>query len=97
MNAALKAKLEFITSKYDFTTNVKILNTDDFKQLVTSNDYVNTDFNADIGEQNGNRFRGQTGLGEGRSHEVRILEVLVRLNVQIDANAQYTLAYYSLN
>lgn len=41
LNAALKAKLEFITSKYDFTTNVKGLNTDDFKQLMTSNDYVN--------------------------------------------------------
>ena len=40
-NAALRAKLEFITSKYDFTTNVKCLNTDDFKSLVSSNDYVN--------------------------------------------------------
>jgi len=40
MNAALKAKLEFIQSKYDFTTNVNILQSDDFKQLMTSNDMV---------------------------------------------------------
>lgn len=31
MNAALTAKLEFITTKFDFTSNVKVLNTDDFK------------------------------------------------------------------
>lgn len=42
MNAALKAKLEFIQSKYDFTTNVNILQSDDFKQLMTSNDMVRT-------------------------------------------------------
>lgn len=41
MNAALKAKLEFIQSKYDFTTNVNVLNSDDFKTLMTSNDMVN--------------------------------------------------------
>lgn len=41
MNAALKAKLQFIQTKYDFTSNVNILNTDDFKSLVTSNDMVN--------------------------------------------------------
>ena len=40
MNAALKAKLEFIQSKYDFTTNVNVLQTDDFKTLMTSNDMV---------------------------------------------------------
>ena len=40
MNAALKAKLQFIQTKYDFTSNVNILNTDDFKSLVTSNDMV---------------------------------------------------------
>jgi hypothetical protein len=40
MNAALKAKLEFIQSKYDFTTNVNHLNSDDFKTLMTTNDLV---------------------------------------------------------
>jgi hypothetical protein len=40
MNAALKAKLEFIQSKYDFTTNVKVLNTDDFNSLMNSNNTV---------------------------------------------------------
>lgn len=39
-NAALKAKLEFIQSKYDFTTNVKVLNTDDFNSLMNSNNTV---------------------------------------------------------
>lgn len=42
MNAALKAKLDFIQSKYDFTTNVNVLNSDDFKTLMNSNDMVNT-------------------------------------------------------
>ena len=40
MNAALNAKLKFIQTKYDFTSNVNVLNTDDFKTLVTSNDMV---------------------------------------------------------
>jgi hypothetical protein len=40
MNAALKAKLEFIQSKYDFTTNVNVLHTEDFRSLMTSNDMV---------------------------------------------------------
>jgi len=40
MNAALRAKLEFIQTKYDFTTNVNVLNSDDFKSLMTSNDMV---------------------------------------------------------
>ena len=39
-NAALKAKLQFINTKYDFTSNVKGLSTDDFKQLIASNDVV---------------------------------------------------------
>ena len=43
-NAALKAKLEFIQSKYDFTSNVKGLSIDDFKQLITSNDVVSRIF-----------------------------------------------------
>ena len=41
MNAALKAKLTFIQTKYDFTSNVSVLNSDDFKSLMTSNDMVN--------------------------------------------------------
>jgi hypothetical protein len=48
MNAALKAKLEFIQSKYDFTTNVNILQSDDFKQLMTSNDMVSNTANTHI-------------------------------------------------
>jgi len=43
-NAALKAKLEFIKSKYDFTSNVKTLSTDDFKALISSNDVVSKSF-----------------------------------------------------
>jgi hypothetical protein len=38
----LKTKLDFIKSKYDFTTNVNVLNSDDFKVLMNSNDMVNT-------------------------------------------------------
>ena len=40
-NAALKAKLEFIQSKYDFTTNVNVLKSDDFQQLMSTNEIVN--------------------------------------------------------
>jgi hypothetical protein len=40
-NAALRAKLLFIQNKYDFTTNVNLLSSDDFKTLMTSNDMVN--------------------------------------------------------
>lgn len=40
MNAALKAKLEFIQSKYDFTTNVNVLSLEDFRTLMNSNDLV---------------------------------------------------------
>ncbi len=51
INAALKAKLQFIQSKYDFTTNVNHLSTDDFKTLMTSNDMVIIDyFNYNIGK-----------------------------------------------
>ena len=39
-NAALKAKLEFIESKYDFTSNVNILKSDDFQQLMSTNEIV---------------------------------------------------------
>lgn len=40
MNAALQAKLDFIQSKYDFTTNVNHLNSDDFKSLMNTNEMV---------------------------------------------------------
>jgi frataxin-like iron-binding protein CyaY len=40
MNAALKAKLAFIEEKYDIKSNVMQLKTDDFKQLVVSNELV---------------------------------------------------------
>ena len=41
MNAALKAKLDFIKKRYDFTTNVKILNSEEFRTLVSTNNNVN--------------------------------------------------------
>jgi hypothetical protein len=44
-NATLKAKLHFIQSKYDFTSNVKGLSIDDFKALITSNDVVSKKLN----------------------------------------------------
>jgi hypothetical protein len=61
MNAALKAKLEFIQSKYDFTTNVNVLQTDDFKTLMTSNDMVRIIFLSllIIGEHDNERLLGQ--------------------------------------
>lgn len=40
MNAALKAKLEFIQTKYDFTTNVNVLHSEDFRSLISTNDMV---------------------------------------------------------
>jgi len=41
-NAALKAKLEFIESKYDYTSSAKGMSLDDFKQLMSSNTNVNS-------------------------------------------------------
>lgn len=40
MNAALIAKLHFIQTKFDMSSNVNVLNTDDFKSLMTSNNMV---------------------------------------------------------
>ena len=40
-NAALKAKLEFIESKYDYTSSAKNMSLDDFKELMSSNANVN--------------------------------------------------------
>jgi hypothetical protein len=83
MNAALKAKLEFIQSKYDFTTNVNILQSDDFKQLMTSNDMVRNEntlkhsltrhFN--VGKPHDEGLRGQAGGDKDRGAEVRGTQV----------------------
>lgn len=40
-NAALKAKLEFIEAKYDFTSSAKNLSVQDFKELIDSNKNIN--------------------------------------------------------
>lgn len=60
MNAALKAKLKFIQSNYDFTSNVNVLNTDDFKTLVTSNNMVRLEWLIAVGQQHCARVRWQT-------------------------------------
>ena len=59
-NAALKAKLEFIQSKYDFTTNVKVLNTDDFNSLMNSNNTVSPSLTANpaIGQRDDDQLPG---------------------------------------
>ena len=41
-NAALRAKLEFIEQKYDYTSSAKVLKLDDFKDLINSNATVNS-------------------------------------------------------
>ncbi len=56
MNAALKAKLEFIESKYDFTTNVNHLNSDDFKSLMNTNEMVRLHILTKLGQQYNGRF-----------------------------------------
>ena len=40
-NAALRAKLQFIEEKYDYTSNAKNLSIEDFKELMSSNTNVN--------------------------------------------------------
>lgn len=40
-NVSLKAKLEFLLHNFDFSTNVKTLNIEDFRNLISSNDLVN--------------------------------------------------------
>jgi hypothetical protein len=60
MNAALKAQLQFIKQKFDFTSNVNVLNTDDFRTLVTSNDMVSFIYFTSLiilGELNCERIR----------------------------------------
>lgn len=75
MNAALRAKLDFIQSKYDFTTNVNVLNSDDFRTLMTSNDMVRKPFSRDyylsIGKHHNERFHGQAGSHQDGGTEVR--------------------------
>ena len=83
MNAALKAKLDFIQSKYDFTTNVNILQSDDFKQLMNSNDLVrNTNLPkntsncvVNVGEPHYEGFRRQARGDKDGGAEVRGTEV----------------------
>jgi hypothetical protein len=40
-NAALKAKLDFIETKYDYTSSAKNMSLEDFKDLMNSNSNVN--------------------------------------------------------
>ena len=40
-NAALKAKLDFIETKYDYTSSAKNMSLEDFKDLMNSNANVN--------------------------------------------------------
>lgn len=40
-NAALKAKLDFIETKYDYTSSAKSMSIEDFKDLMNSNANVN--------------------------------------------------------
>ena len=78
MNAALRAKLEFIQTKYDFTTNVNILNSDDFKTLMTSNDLVSLSVALEciitllcLGKHNDERLYGSSRYSKDRSLEIR--------------------------
>ena len=47
---SLEAKLNFINAKYDFKSNVQILNSDDFRSLMTSNDQVNNTVREFVGK-----------------------------------------------
>ena len=52
-NAALRAKLDFIESKYDYTSSAKTLSIEDFKELMESNVKVNgtlENFNLKLGD-----------------------------------------------
>ena len=41
-NAALRAKMDFIESKYDYTSSAKNMSLDYFKELINSNSNVNS-------------------------------------------------------
>jgi len=45
-NAALKAKLEFIEAKYDYSSTAKAMSIEDFKELIQSNLNVNSAVNG---------------------------------------------------
>ena len=50
-NTALKAKLEFIETRYDYTSSAKNMSIQDFKELIESNLNVNstlTGFTGDL-------------------------------------------------
>jgi len=75
MNAALKAKLEFIQSKYDFTTNVNLLNSDDFKQLMNTNDMVSMFYMMIIGKSNHGQLPWTPGCHQNRGTKIRVHEI----------------------
>ena len=49
-NAALKAKLDFIETKYDYSSTAKQLSLDDFKELIASNVNVNSSMGTFTGK-----------------------------------------------
>lgn len=49
-NASLHSKLQFIESKYDFSSNVNNLNSDDLKALISTNTMVNQSVEGFIGK-----------------------------------------------
>ena len=63
-NAALKAKLEFIESKYDYSSMAKQMSMQDFKDLIESNLHVN------------NTIGGFTGKLEGIQKEIQNIEAM---------------------
>ena len=63
-NAALKAKLEFIESKYDYTSSAKNMSLEDFKELMNSNSNVN------------NTMGGFTSKLENVQKEIQSLEAM---------------------
>ena len=63
-NAALKAKLEFIESKYDYTSSAKNMSLQDFQDLMSSNQNVN------------NTMGGFTNKLENIQKEIQSLEAM---------------------
>ena len=63
-NAALLAKLEFIESKYDYSSQAKQLSVQDFKELIASNTNVNQ------------TFQGFTGKLENVQKEIQQIETM---------------------
>lgn len=52
-NAALKAKLDFIESKYDYSSVAKQMSMQDFKDLIDSNLHVNSTIGGFTGKLEG--------------------------------------------